>query len=225
MFKLYRWKCSILSCFEPILVYIGIQTVTVLIEFTMYIKNIDASYISIVSSYMNILIILLFFLCFHKRIKEITKNCLSDLYEVLSAKLIIKLILFSILIRVLIILSGVVILLLDNELVNSNLFSNSEMTFSIINMVTVCLVAPIFEEILFRGLLLDNLCKYGLSYNKANLMQTLVFMFMHGSALALISSFFFGLFQGELRRRYKSIIIPILFHVFFNIFGFISMVI
>jgi uncharacterized protein len=76
---------------------------------------------------------------------------------------------------------------------------------------SLVVIAPIFEELFFRGLLLRGfLARY--SAKKALLVNAILFAVVHGHPLKIFATFFLGLFNGWLRLKTNSIIPSIFSH-------------
>lgn len=76
------------------------------------------------------------------------------------------------------------------------------------NIITVCIIAVIFEEILFRGIILQMLRKYGDGF--AVISSSIVFALFQGGIIEIISSFMLGLALGYFVIRSGSIYVSIL---------------
>lgn len=80
---------------------------------------------------------------------------------------------------------------------------------------SLVIIAPIFEELFFRGLILRGfLARY--TAKKAIIVNALLFAVMHGNPLRIFATFFLGLFNAWLRYRSNSIIPSIFAHAFNN---------
>ena len=95
---------------------------------------------------------------------------------------------------------------------------NSEMIVSAtpaIQILTVAVMAPLTEEILFRGLMLGALSK---ACNKwfAIVATAIVFGLVHGHPIGIIYASCLGLILGWLYIKSGSIIAPMLFHAVYN---------
>jgi uncharacterized protein len=86
----------------------------------------------------------------------------------------------------------------------------------VIAILRGCLVVPIFEEVLFRGLLLSWLNRHMRS-TFALLIQTALFAAMHLFPPALPYTFIFGVATGYVRRTTGSTVNTILIHVINNL--------
>jgi membrane protease YdiL (CAAX protease family) len=75
---------------------------------------------------------------------------------------------------------------------------------------------PLFEEVLFRGLVLRWLGKY-FSTTRAVIVSAALFAVMHGYPVDLPYAFVAGLFLGWIRERTGSTLIPLFMHVVNNV--------
>lgn len=79
-----------------------------------------------------------------------------------------------------------------------------------------CLLVPIFEEVLFRGLLLSWLNRH-MRFTFALLTQAVLFAAMHVYPPALAYAFLFGVAAGYVRRTTGSTVNTVLMHVINNV--------
>jgi membrane protease YdiL (CAAX protease family) len=77
------------------------------------------------------------------------------------------------------------------------------------------LLAPLVEEVLFRGVLLTALARH-ISFGGANFIQATLFATLHLSVPLFLFFLVMGLIGGELMRRSGGLLAPILVHVFNN---------
>ncbi|WP_287130021.1 CPBP family intramembrane glutamic endopeptidase [Candidatus Cyanaurora vandensis] len=82
-------------------------------------------------------------------------------------------------------------------------------------LVTVTILAPVFEEILFRGLLFTSLTTV-LSIPQAMLLSGLVFGAIHGSAAELLPLSVLGVVLAYAYHQTRNLAVPILIHLLFN---------
>ena len=80
------------------------------------------------------------------------------------------------------------------------------------------LVAPICEELIFRGVTM-HYAKRAMPFVLANIFQALLFGIYHMNVLQGVYAFFVGLILGYICEKGGSIILAILFHICFNIWG------
>ena len=90
---------------------------------------------------------------------------------------------------------------------------------------SIGIIVPIFEEILFRGLIFNKL-KDDLNIFFAIFAQALIFGFVHGNTLQIVYTFFGGIILALSYLCKRSIWAPILIHIFWNstsvLLGFIN---
>lgn len=91
-------------------------------------------------------------------------------------------------------------------------------TLSPLMLIYGVIIAPISEELIFRGVTLGY-AKKVLSVTGAVCLQAVLFGIFHLNIIQGIYAALLGLFLGYLREAGGSIAIPMLFHAFFNIFG------
>ena len=80
-----------------------------------------------------------------------------------------------------------------------------------------CVLVPLFEELLFRGLLLDWL-RTRLPLTSAAVVSAVLFAVMHAYPIAMPYAFLFGLAAAWLRLRTGSTFNPWVMHVLNNLF-------
>ncbi|MCL2329208.1 MAG: CPBP family glutamic-type intramembrane protease [Bacteroidetes bacterium] len=74
---------------------------------------------------------------------------------------------------------------------------------------------PIYEEIIFRGVILDA-CQRHINFNAANIFQALLFAAVHGSLFMLPVFFLFGILAGVARKKSGGLLPCIVFHILNN---------
>ena len=99
--------------------------------------------------------------------------------------------------------------LLDNPEILVPLAAKNSIIINLVNIILLVLLAPITEEMIFRGFLLGRLhTKYGAI--TAILMPSVLFALLHGD---ILGAFIFSIFLCLIRIKYDSIIAPILVHM------------
>lgn len=91
-------------------------------------------------------------------------------------------------------------------------------TPSLLTLFYSIMIAPISEELIFRGVTLGY-AKKTLSVTGAVCLQAVLFGIFHMNIIQGIYAAFLALFLGYLCEAGGSIVIPMLFHAFFNLFG------
>lgn len=94
----------------------------------------------------------------------------------------------------------------------------------IATIATVAIVAPLLEEILFRGIILHGLLKnYKAGISIA--FSSLLFALIHGNVAQGLGAFLMGLFMGWLYWKTKSLYLPIILHFINNSISCVGMLI
>lgn len=92
---------------------------------------------------------------------------------------------------------------------------------SLMLIISVVLVAPIFEEILFRGLITQSLSR-GIPFAALVIgLQAILFGLLHGHIISIIYATFLGIILGIVRTRYNSLYPSIILHMLFNAANYI----
>ncbi|MCC8034370.1 MAG: CPBP family intramembrane metalloprotease [Rikenellaceae bacterium] len=90
-------------------------------------------------------------------------------------------------------------------------------------MLTTIVMAPLLEEILFRGILQQNLTG-GFGKLKGILMASAVFGLIHMIPQQAINAFFIGIILGYLYVRSGSLVTPIIIHALNNAIAFLVLI-
>lgn len=98
-------------------------------------------------------------------------------------------------------------------------FSLPEETFagSVIMTLSLCVLGPLCEELLFRGALLHALAPYGGRF--AALISALLFAMMHGNFMQGVPTFVIGLYLAWITLRAGCILPAIMAHMIYNAYG------
>ncbi len=91
----------------------------------------------------------------------------------------------------------------------------------VIILATVCL-APLGEELLFRGVTLRLAKNAGCKFMVANIIQALCFGIAHLNVVQGIYAFFTGIIIGYVYEKYNSLYVPILLHAIVNLLGTVA---
>ena len=92
--------------------------------------------------------------------------------------------------------------------------------------LTLCIVAPVLEELVFRGLIQGHLRQFDwgqravLGISAANFLTSLLFMLLHGltrDGYSALLVFLPSIYLGLVRDRTRSIAMCILIHVLWNL--------
>ncbi|AZA79956.1 CPBP family intramembrane metalloprotease [Chryseobacterium sp. G0186] len=87
----------------------------------------------------------------------------------------------------------------------------------VIMLIMTVIMAPIFEEIIFRGIIQKGLINKGVEPWKAILYASIIFGVVHGNPWQFISAVMLGCVLGFVYYKTKSLLIPILLHGFNNL--------
>lgn len=90
-------------------------------------------------------------------------------------------------------------------------------------LVTVCIIAPIFEEIIFRGRLFSML-HHSIAAMPSAIITAALFGVVHGDPRVMVEGFIAGMIFSSLYIRKGSIIAPILVHMCNNAIAYALMV-
>ena len=85
----------------------------------------------------------------------------------------------------------------------------------------VILVAPIVEELIFRGLILHKASKV-IPFLGANILQALLFGIYHWNIVQGIYAVLIGFVFGLIYHKFKTIFAPIILHIFINASSFLA---
>ena len=114
------------------------------------------------------------------------------------------------------ILVGMVIPIPDSFLqIEALLKPENPFSFALL-IITIVIIAPIGEELLFRGFLQNSLEKIWNDVTRAILFSSLFFAVIHFNPFWIIQIYFLGVLLGFLAWKTNSIIPCIIFHVIIN---------
>lgn len=104
-------------------------------------------------------------------------------------------------------------------LVSPEIFSNNPVDALgwVFYFIVTCVLAPVFEEMFFRGAVLKMLTPYGKGFAIA--CQAILFAVFHGTLAQIPYTLVGGLIMGYLAVRYGGILPSILLHFFNNLFS------
>lgn len=104
------------------------------------------------------------------------------------------------------------ILLASNEELKAVISSYGKLT----GFLLVCILVPVYEEIIFRGVIFDA-CRRYTNFHSANIIQSLFFAAIHGYVFLFPVFFLFGILTGILRKNSGGLLPGIVFHICHNI--------
>lgn len=216
----YRLK-QVFKSFKPLYVYILIQVMVVFVAF--YIDFLQSAgymktqFISISSENLIMTTIagIMCIIIYRGKVTRIFGSSITKQLISVKFTLVLRLVIYSVLIRVAVILPALIIYFVNKNFADGFVLEANGTADVGISIVSACIVAPIVEEILFRGIIIKDLLDY-VSFRTANILQAIVFALLHVGVLQMISSFMFGYFQGLLVQKYKSIGVTIILHIMYN---------
>lgn len=108
---------------------------------------------------------------------------------------------------------------LTNDVINpiEQLIQNSSIY---VNLLVISILAPIFEELFFRKLLIDRTIKYGAKLSI--FLSALIFALFHGNLSQFFYAFLLGGFFAFVYIKTGKIIYSISLHAFVNFFGSVA---
>lgn len=83
-------------------------------------------------------------------------------------------------------------------------------------VILVAILAPIFEEILFRGIIMKGLLNRGMNAYWAIVLSSFIFGAVHFYPWQFLGAFLLGLVLGLVYYKTKSLLLPIMMHAFNN---------
>lgn len=103
----------------------------------------------------------------------------------------------------------------------SEVVPNMPLIVYVLFFINICILAPIWEELFFRGVLLR---RFTLKWSpqKSIIISSLLFGIIHINPLNMLFAFGLGCVLGYAYLKTKSIIVPMLLHSFSNFLAFIQ---
>lgn len=90
---------------------------------------------------------------------------------------------------------------------------------NVFSMVATVILAPIVEELIFRGITMNLAKKAGAAFAVANVIQAVLFGIYHGNWVQGIYAGILGLVLGFAAQKYGSLYPSILLHLAYNLFA------
>lgn len=91
----------------------------------------------------------------------------------------------------------------------------SQDVFSMVLMVVI--MAPIFEEIVFRGIIMKGLIHSGRSSEVSVWVSAILFGLVHANPWQLVGGILLGFVLGKVYQHTQSLLMPIILHMFNNL--------
>jgi len=96
----------------------------------------------------------------------------------------------------------------------SGLYSNTSNI--LVGIISTVLLGPIIEELLFRGVIYNNL-KLKYSIKKSMIITTILFSLSHFTLIQIIYTLIFGMFLNKVYEKYQNIKYVIILHMVSNL--------
>lgn len=113
--------------------------------------------------------------------------------------------------------------LFDVELITLDMSLNTSPEYNIILFLLSCISAPIFEELLFRGVVLRAFSRVNVNFGI--IMSAFLFAIFHGNIPQAINAFFVGIVLAYVAVKTGSVILCIILHFCANLNGMIQQII
>lgn len=84
-------------------------------------------------------------------------------------------------------------------------------------IVLAVIMAPLFEEIVFRGIIQKGLINKGMKPTSAIIIAAVIFGLVHGNPWQFVGAVLLGCVLGVVYQKTKSLLMPILLHAFNNL--------
>ena len=138
-----------------------------------------------------------------------------------------QLIRYAVIILGLQILSGYIISFIENlfyysgvEMTEADFDTNRSFPSALVTILYTCAIAPVFEELLFRGFILRNMSR--VSQRFGIISSAILFGLFHMNIPQFVSATFFGLVIGYVAIKSDSIFPCIILHAFNNCFAMLQ---
>ncbi len=87
----------------------------------------------------------------------------------------------------------------------------------VVMIIMAVIMAPIFEEIIFRGIIQKGLINNGMKPSYAIVIASVVFGLVHGNPWQFVGAVLLGCVLGLVYEKTKTLLLPILLHAFNNL--------
>lgn len=230
---------SFFQSFLPFILFIAIQVIVTIVTIVVYaVRSVaegngsqiltlleelpsSSSYIQLVNLIFSIIILVIFGIWYHRAFVRPLGKRQRKYWSGFSFQVIVALIflVFGLQYVAHLLTEGIGILsptLMDNY--NQLLSDVGFESMSLLLIVYSIILAPIIEEITFRGLTM-RFARQWMPFWGANILQALLFGVMHMNVVQGAYAFLMGLFFGWVAKISHSIKQPILMHILFNFLG------
>lgn len=166
----------------------------------------------------DLIMLLVLFLIYLGAKEKLFKSCR---FNRIQSNTIAYIVIFSIgLTMVILFLMGIFSSLLPSIFESYSIVGNAMLAThnSVLALIIVIVLIPIFEEIFFRGVIFGFL-RDNYKFPIALIVQALVFGILHGNLVQSVYAFILGLFLGAIFYYTNSLYASILSHITYNLFG------
>ncbi|SEW31957.1 hypothetical protein SAMN05421841_2254 [Chryseobacterium wanjuense] len=94
----------------------------------------------------------------------------------------------------------------------------------VVMVITAVICAPIFEEIIFRGIIQKGLMNKGVEPWKAIIFASIIFGIVHANPWQFVGAILLGCVLGLVYYKTKSLLLPMLLHAFNNLCSSLLMI-
>lgn len=180
---------------------------------------VSSSFLMVISCLFSIVSIILYSIWYKKRYVKGKKVNLKEIFTVKQVSLII---LLAVSVQVfLITFVGIIQAIKPDWFTNYNeIMKQFDIGNSWQSLIYVAILGPIVEELLMRGLVLNQM-KKAMPFVAANIVQAFLFALLHGNLVQGSYAFVLGIIFGYIYRKYNTILSTILFHIVFNFSGYV----
>lgn len=179
-----------------------------------YIYSATTKYAVIITTIADIIALVIFILMFMKKEKNLINRCKFKKISIFNAIIIIVSSTgFAFLCSSLLYLTQNI--LRDYDKVANSILSGTQ---SVIGIICMIIIVPIFEEIFFRGIIFNELRK-NFNLVLSIIIEALIFALMHGNVKQGIYAFVLGVITALVYIWTDSILSNIVLHMSFNLFG------
>lgn len=105
----------------------------------------------------------------------------------------------------------------ESATAGSSMSEGTSVAVTVASVVSGCVIAPVFEELWFRGAWLVGLARACVPFAIANVVQAVVFGLFHFSAYQAMSAFILGVLLGLLVKRTHSVVPGMVAHALHNL--------
>ncbi|MDP4092938.1 MAG: type II CAAX endopeptidase family protein [Bacillota bacterium] len=205
---------NIILCIVPLVTALLIQIAVLVLGKAVH--KLTASGQEMSTDYQEIVSIIAAVICiitFSRWYKKIKHEKIPAIKSIFSFKLILLLVFLGVCLELVV---SLILVFLSGPGNSSSSDSASQVT--VMTIIFEVLFAPISDELIFRGVML-NICRNHMPLALANILQAIAFGIYHGNLVQGIYALVLGLFLGYLMIWFGSLLVPVFLHVIINLTG------